>query len=781
MRTQTNDTKRNSLLLVAVATAFLAGVFMLLLGLNMRRGLNHDEHQFVASGALIARHGLLPYIDFAYFHVPGLSLLYALIFNVSDRLLLSARFASIMSSWGTLVLLFVVGCTILQSHSVWLRLLTAGSVVMLLLSNPFFTHASGRAWNHDIPILLTLLATVTFLYALKPARSAVWLVVSGLLIGFAASVRLSFAAIAAPFLAVLWFYGNQQSRPRWQSLLVFAIGGFIGALPLIVMFGLAPDAFLFDNFGYVRLNTLFYQHEQPGHMTMHLGGKFLYFGQLILSEPGNIAFAIVCLVLVVLALSTFNRSTARRLTLAGLLLPFLLLGALAPTPAQVQYFFVLFPFLALLMLYALDQWPASRQYIGVSILGIAAVVSALFAVPAYAAGLEIVFTPDEWFPVKTHERGIHLADLANNRPVLTLAPIYPLEGNTDIYDEFATGPFAWRVAPLMDTETRQTYGIIAAGDFNTYLEQPPRAILITVDDNDTGEEQPLIDYAEAHNYVPVDITEVGTLWLSPLADWDGKIQLGGYTLPHEPLQPGDSFVATFFLQNIAPIQQNLNVLVRIVGQNGQELLRDEGWPWGSPTSMWEQDAVWPDGHELALPPDAAAGYYRVDLSFYDPETLEPVGDPYTVDFLRIGDLARPAPDANAAVLGDRVQLAGSDIESTNLQPGTALSVDLTWQAIQRMDTDYKIFVHLIGPDGALIAQQDTQPLGGFFPTSYWYTGQPVPDSYALSVPADAPAGTYTLYAGMYDGDTGQRLPVTRNNEPLGDAIELATLRVEAAQ
>ena len=56
-----------------IAALVLALLLVLVWGLNMRRGLNHDEHQFVASGALIARDGLLPYRDFPYFHVPTLS------------------------------------------------------------------------------------------------------------------------------------------------------------------------------------------------------------------------------------------------------------------------------------------------------------------------------------------------------------------------------------------------------------------------------------------------------------------------------------------------------------------------------------------------------------------------------------------------------------------------------------------------------------------------------------------------------------------------------------
>src|SRR5829696_8613130 len=99
-------TRRSGALVSVAAVIFLGAALVLVWGLNMRRGLNHDEHQFVASAALIARNGLLPYRDFPYFHVPTLSFLYTLLFGATDYLLLSARSFSILCSWLTLVLIF---------------------------------------------------------------------------------------------------------------------------------------------------------------------------------------------------------------------------------------------------------------------------------------------------------------------------------------------------------------------------------------------------------------------------------------------------------------------------------------------------------------------------------------------------------------------------------------------------------------------------------------------------------------------------------------------------
>ena len=57
------------------SVVFFGGVSLLLLAQSLLKPLDHDEHQFVASGWLVARAGLLPYHDFPYFHLPYLSLL----------------------------------------------------------------------------------------------------------------------------------------------------------------------------------------------------------------------------------------------------------------------------------------------------------------------------------------------------------------------------------------------------------------------------------------------------------------------------------------------------------------------------------------------------------------------------------------------------------------------------------------------------------------------------------------------------------------------------------
>src|SRR4029077_7754887 len=70
------------------------------------RELNRDEEQFISAGALFARHGYLPYLDYPYFHVPNLDYIYVVLFTQSNHLLLTARAFNILCAWLTLLLIF---------------------------------------------------------------------------------------------------------------------------------------------------------------------------------------------------------------------------------------------------------------------------------------------------------------------------------------------------------------------------------------------------------------------------------------------------------------------------------------------------------------------------------------------------------------------------------------------------------------------------------------------------------------------------------------------------
>jgi hypothetical protein len=92
-----------------------------------------------------------------------------------------------------------------------------------------------------------------------------------------------------------------------------------------------------------------------------------------------------------------------------------------------------------------------------------------------------------------------------------------------------------------------------------------------------------------------------------------------------------------------------------------------------------------------------------------------------------------------------------------------VTLTLYWHAVRPPADDYTVFIHLLGPEGNVVAQADSQPDKGQYPTSYWDEGEQVSDTYELTLPADLPGGDYRLQAGMYRLATGERLPATQTN------------------
>jgi hypothetical protein len=129
-------------------------------------------------------------------------------------------------------------------------------------------------------------------------------------------------------------------------------------------------------------------------------------------------------------------------------------------------------------------------------------------------------------------------------------------------------------------------------------------------------------------------------------------------------------------------------------------------------------------------------------------------------------------------LGKSIRLFGYELLTAEFYPGGWVGVTLYWASQQPVDTDYTVFTQLLGPDFQLHGQMDRQPVSGHWPTSRWQPGQKFADKFLLEVSKTAPAGQYVLLVGLYDVNTGQRLPVTVNGARLqDDAIRLVNLEI----
>ena len=98
-------------------------------------------------------------------------------------------------------------------------------------------------------------------------------------------------------------------------------------------------------------------------------------------------------------------------------------------------------------------------------------------------------------------------------------------------------------------------------------------------------------------------------------------------------------------------------------------------------------------------------------------------------------------------------------ETETLPEQQAVAVTLTWLALRDAGQDYKVFVHLLGPDGAVIGQHDGDPVGGFTPVTRWRSGEIIRDLHIVPLPPDLPPGDYALRAGLYQLEPLRNLTV----------------------
>ena len=152
--------------------------------------------------------------------------------------------------------------------------------------------------------------------------------------------------------------------------------------------------------------------------------------------------------------------------------------------------------------------------------------------------------------------------------------------------------------------------------------------------------------------------------------------------------------------------------------------------------------------------------------------------------VRLATYAAAAPaeapsTLSGAVFGEAITLVGYHVPDGNLVAGDILQVTLFWRTDTPMEARYKVFVHLYAdPSAPPAAQQDSEPGGGLRPTSTWPAGEVVADNHGVLIPADLPAGEYTLSIGLYELFTNLRLPITLEQAEAGDRLSLGTITIE---
>jgi hypothetical protein len=167
-----------------------------------------------------------------------------------------------------------------------------------------------------------------------------------------------------------------------------------------------------------------------------------------------------------------------------------------------------------------------------------------------------------------------------------------------------------------------------------------------------------------------------------------------------------------------------------------------------PTSLWRAGVVVAERYALPLPSSLAGGAYTLVLEVPGAGSAElPVQVADEVKPLTAGLGIRHPADVT---FGEQMWLLGTE---WSLLDGQA-ALDLYWQALDVMGTNYKIFVHLLNAEGTIVGQVDTMPRGWSYPTTLWSRQELFRDRILVPV-QDLPPGSYRAALGVYRPETGR--------------------------
>ncbi len=495
----------DTVLIYAIAAIVMAILTIFLFG-SALQGFDHDENIYCTAGALIVS-GKVMYRDFAFLHMPLLPVIYAFLFTLfkTTNYLFVGRVFSVACSVLTMYLVLTAFLQAFRHQRIY-GIVMGTSAAVLYAFNPVIQFAGRFAWNHSLPILCVvvsylIVAGLDFSGPFKTQR----IFLAGLLAGIAVFTRLSFAfAGLAIFLVLALLVPVPRGVRSRKLLLPFCAGAALPSAVAVYYFFKAPSSFIFDTLQYFFITGS--QHWAPGwKAAMSLKEKLLVAASVSTLPSylaGLVLFLFSCILAVGIYRCRFWRNT--HFVLAFLLAGAMTFAAFVITPVWVQYFAAPVPFILMTVAFAVsgsisvvnrESTKKIILYMSAGLLILSAVISTLYNKDTLEK-IKLAFSKEEWTPTRVYTISRDVSEIVGpDKIILTLAPIFALEGGERIYEELSTGPFLFRYGRFLSDNQRRIAVSTDPGSLPALLQkEPPDAVLVGFEDIIL--EEPLIHYAE---------------------------------------------------------------------------------------------------------------------------------------------------------------------------------------------------------------------------------------------------------------------------------------------
>lgn len=276
-------------------------------------------------------------------------------------------------------------------------------------------------------------------------------------------------------------------------------------------------------------------------------------------------------------------------------------------------------------------------------------------------------------------------------------------------------------------------------------------------------------------------------------EFGSGIWLRGFEVENRSIESGQSLVIDLYWQAAQPIDESYTVSVHAVDAAGRAVAKLDTIPYNGrfPTPVWPQGQTFRDSYTLPpLAETAVPGQGSIIVKLYPWRQTEKML-PIAIDGNQIGTTLlltefkiKPVDDTvyqpsftTNVTFGNTARLIGYDASST--AANDIIPITLYWESIAADPIDYTVFVHLLDTNGNLVAQADSLPQNGRFPTSIWEAGEIIADEHQFHLPEKLQAGEYAVIIGLYNPQNGARLQAQSDgNRVLNDAVSILSLTIK---
>ncbi|NIP53093.1 MAG: hypothetical protein GWO26_14140, partial [Phycisphaerae bacterium] len=303
---------------------------------------------------------------------------------------------------------------------------------------------------------------------------------------FATCMRITTALVQLLFFAALLSQPAESIKQRIRNVLPFLIATVVVLIWPVWVVASSGQAFFLNLFWIPRMYGKW----------LHEVGMVYNKLELILSSfktPGYlvlIAIAIYLCVVMIWQWRKLAKINGRILLFAPLLVLAFFIIALIPPTMWKQYLAMPVPFVLISFAYPLlylrqlaDKFKDNKQF---KIAGVIVAVGVVVAVFSYSIVLYrtvILLVPEVWTPIQVHEISQDISGKTQEpQKILTLAPLFALEGGCDIYTELSCGSIVYRIGDRLSAWNRETTHTVGPRSLAKLLEkEPPSAVIINVE------------------------------------------------------------------------------------------------------------------------------------------------------------------------------------------------------------------------------------------------------------------------------------------------------------